>query len=531
MKRIFHTFLKDMRHHWMMILLCQAALIAYCWDEVGSWSERSSYGATNLSGLIHLVLVLSWCLFIFRLVQDESLVGDRQFWITRPYEWKELVAEKVLMVLVFLNLPLLIAGMFLLAKAGFSPAPHIPGLLGMQLYLFVVPMLPLLALASVTRSLVSAMVTLLALMLVLLGIAVFPLFFHRAYAVYAVYNVAGGISVPATGGGDGLGTLVIALVSLAAIGLQYARRKTFQSRLWLVGGLLVTEAISMVTAYATRHRDPFPPNKPAEIAFHAGLDPIRLLPPKAPAQENEAVAIGLPLQASGLPADTVGDIRGVRVVLEGPGGVRWDGRWHRGMQLLGAGDNRWRPVYEMDPDEYQRLKNVLLKAYVSLSVDLFREQDFETVAASAGEFAVPGLGRCRVWSRGGPSVRCNSPLVQPAMVILRVDPAASTCPVEDVGPPAPVYGVPYAWQRGRQSAVAGGISPVAASYFNFWYFNDRASICPGAPILFSFPRFVENVRRDFVIENVHLDDYRQPTFEGGMLKAADGTRLGLPPRR
>jgi hypothetical protein len=49
------------------------------------------------------------------------------------------------------------------------------------------------------------------------------------------------------------------------------------------------------------------------------------------------------------------------------------------------------------------------------------------------------------------------------------------------------------------------------------------------PLIFSLPQFAENVRSDFEIDSVNLDDYRQPTFEGGVMRAADGTRLGLPP--
>ena len=59
MKQILHIFRKDVRHHWMVILLCQAALVAYCWHEVESWSERTYFAGANLSGLIDLLLIVS----------------------------------------------------------------------------------------------------------------------------------------------------------------------------------------------------------------------------------------------------------------------------------------------------------------------------------------------------------------------------------------------------------------------------------------------------------------------------------------
>jgi hypothetical protein len=73
-----------------------------------------------------------------RVVQGESLVGDRQFWVTRPYEWKKLLLSKFLFLLVFLNLPLLILDVVLLAIAKFSPLHYAVGLLWMQLLILFV---------------------------------------------------------------------------------------------------------------------------------------------------------------------------------------------------------------------------------------------------------------------------------------------------------------------------------------------------------------------------------------------------------
>jgi hypothetical protein len=531
MSQILHIFRKDVRHHWIEILLCQAALVAYCWNEVRSWSERG-FAGDSLAQFIIVLVPLTWSWFLFRVVQDESLVGDRQFWVTRPYEWKKLLAEKVLLLLVFINLPLLIAGAILLAKAGFAPAPFVLGLLWMQLLLLQLPFLPLLALASVTRNLTQGFLTLLAVWLFIVGIVVVPGFFRIAGSHYTTLAFGSPIVVPRYS--NDIEGLVMMLVCVAAVGLQYARRKTAQSRLWLVGGVFAAVLIAFVSAYAKRNKDPFPVPTRSTIAFHAGLDPVKLLAPKVPAEQGEVVPIGIPVTAGGLLPNTLGQIRGMRVVLEGPGGLRWDGRWQGSMQLLGPQDSRWRALYQMDYETYQRMKSAPLKAHVSLSVDVFREHEFETISATGGDFAVPRVGRCRVWGMGGYMVRCISPLVRPEMVVLRVDPALSTCPDQDTGLARPgyepIYGLPYSSLPGRRSELPqGGISPVVASIFYFWEFNDRVQICPGTPLNFSFPQFVENVRSDFEIENVHLDDYRLPRFQGSPMRAADGTQLGLPP--
>ena len=82
-----------------------------------------------LAGLLTVLIPVSWWLLIARVIHAETLVGDRQFWLTRPYEWKKLLGAKALFLAVFLYLPLLIAQCLLLFRAGFHPLSFIPGLL------------------------------------------------------------------------------------------------------------------------------------------------------------------------------------------------------------------------------------------------------------------------------------------------------------------------------------------------------------------------------------------------------------------
>jgi hypothetical protein len=278
MNQILHIFRKDIRHHWIVILLCQAALVAYCWMVVTGWNDQENFGFNAVSGIIRLLPAMIWCLLFLRVVQDESLVGDRQFWVTRPYEWKKLLAEKILFVLVFLNLPLLIAGTVLLIKAGFSPAPHFLGLLWMQVLLFHLPFLPLLALATVTRNLVQGLVTLFAGLLASTAISILPLYFSLGSTRFAAVAVSVPVDVHYHSGD--LRDLLLLVVCIAAIGLQYAFRKTAQSRLWLVGGVLAMVAIDLISGYATRNRDPFPVPARETVEFHAAVNTAKLAPPK-----------------------------------------------------------------------------------------------------------------------------------------------------------------------------------------------------------------------------------------------------------
>ena len=91
MSQTLHIFRKDIRHHWPEILVSLLLLAAFVWHERAEWSGNfPSFSLLQiLFSFVDTLLPLSWCLMIVRLVHEESLVGDRQFWVTRPYEWPQ----------------------------------------------------------------------------------------------------------------------------------------------------------------------------------------------------------------------------------------------------------------------------------------------------------------------------------------------------------------------------------------------------------------------------------------------------------
>ncbi|HEY6306590.1 MAG TPA: hypothetical protein VI488_09065 [Candidatus Angelobacter sp.] len=509
MSQIFHIFRKDVRHHWIEILVCQAALVAFCWNEVRGWRERIDFRLDILSTVVGVLLPFTWGFLVFRAVHSETLVGDRQFWITRPYEWKKLLAEKILIVLVFLNLPLLIAGAALLIKAGFSPWPHVLGLLWMQLLLIQLPFLPLMALAAVTRNLAQGLLALLAVVLYMIGMA-------------ALDGALTYLGFP-SGDADVLQGLAIVIVCVVAIGLQYAQRQTGRSRAWLAAGAVAAVLVMLGNAYYLHGKDKYPLPAIGQLtSFHADLDPVHLSAPKEPPEKDEDVNFAIPLRAWGLTPDSLGRVRGVRITLKTPDGFRWDSDWQGYYSLLSPKENHWRQDFSMKYKIYERLKSAPVKARVSVAVEVFREHDLEVITAGNGEFDVPGVGRCRVRDKDASTLRCHSPLVKPpTMVVVRVDPAASTCTGQDKDQQTR-EGVPYAWEDGSNSNLPDyGISPVES--FQFYFFS-AARICPGTPLSFSFPKFTENTRADFDIATLNLDEYRTSSAYGSFV-------IGVGPRR
>jgi hypothetical protein len=133
MGQVGHIFRKDVRRHWREIAVSLAVLAAFAWKESRRWTGEPADLSPFLLALLTTLVPISWSFLIVRVVQDECLVGDRQFWITRPYEWKKLLAAKLLFVLVFVNIPLLALDIVLLLNSGFMPSSYLAGLLWLQL--------------------------------------------------------------------------------------------------------------------------------------------------------------------------------------------------------------------------------------------------------------------------------------------------------------------------------------------------------------------------------------------------------------
>ena len=158
------------------------------------------------------------------LIHEEKLVGDRQFWITRPYEWKKLLAAKVLFLIVFLYIPLLLAQCVMLAEAGFSPFSSFRGLLYDSLLLTCVLVLPLVALATVTRNFARMTLAVLGGVVCLIAIVL----------LLATYAPPDRIALPHQG------EIIFYLaffLCLAVVIVQYSRRSARVS--WVLLALLV----------------------------------------------------------------------------------------------------------------------------------------------------------------------------------------------------------------------------------------------------------------------------------------------------
>src|SRR5437867_4353384 len=118
MSQALHIFRKDLRSLRWEIAAAIALTTAYTFIKSGARSLP----------YVEWFVPPAWIYLVVRVILEEPLPGDRQFWITRPYSRLSLFCAKALFVLTLINLPLAISDCVILARHGFSPAAHAAGL-------------------------------------------------------------------------------------------------------------------------------------------------------------------------------------------------------------------------------------------------------------------------------------------------------------------------------------------------------------------------------------------------------------------
>jgi hypothetical protein len=515
MRQVLNIFVKDVRHYWRECAASIALVAVFGWNEMRGWLHDEVFGAAIgigglfssrfLSGLVVVLVPVAWSLVVVRVIQGESLVGDRQFWVTRPYEWKKLLAAKVLFGLMFVNLPLLVLDVFLLAKAGFRPTNYIVGLFWMQLMIALYFMLPVAALATVTATIVQMLLALL---------------------IIVLYGIGMGIlsdQIPSSSFSDPADSLTAALffgVCLAVVWMQYARRKTNKSRLLIAGLAGVCVLILVATPYRTLVAREFPQlNLEQERPFQLALLPaekadLETAPQK---EEEKEVEIRLPLSVSGLGAESIAAIDGFMVDLEAQDGLHWNSGWKSPGLSLFPDQKSTRIDVTLKRSAFERLRSSPVRLRLSIAFTLFHDTNRREFVTPAGVFIMKDVGLCStesIYSRG---IHCLAPLRRPKSLLLSADMSMSTCPVPEGESPATHGEIARDWTRGSGSEPAEfGISPLKTVDLYLTDWNGAASrrstgICPGTPFVLSNPEPVGRNQFALQIDGLRLSDYRLPS--------------------
>jgi hypothetical protein len=305
---IWHILKKDLRLLWPIgatLLAVQLALIAVDF-QMGHF-HRDDPTLRSLLLLLEIVLYVGGGCLIAVLVHQDAIVGDCQDWLSRPVRRRDLLGAKLLFLVLLLQMPILLFETAEGLAEHVSFAHALLPAVSQNIWFVAAFTLPVLALASVTRSLTEAAVSMLGLFLLVICWEL------------PVKGATGGSPLgPAGDSGiawipEALRLLLYVFASAAILSMQYFHRWTRRSRIVLVAAALLcltTELLPWRLVFGLQELASGPPSDAPGIGVEFDSAATRYKPPvtsdatkdASAANATDAVALYLPLMVRGLPA-------------------------------------------------------------------------------------------------------------------------------------------------------------------------------------------------------------------------------------
>ena len=526
MNQILHIFRKDARHHWPEILVSIALLITFAVEQPYKWAGQSFHNRL-LEGLVNMLpvaMVLAWAFLIVRLVHGEALVGNRQFWITRPYEWHKLLTAKLFAIAVFIHLPLFLSQMVLLWIGRFTLLPAIPGLLFVHLLFFCAIVVPSLTFGSMTSGIGQ---------LALAGLAALLVFAGLAAAVFLRLDMD--VAADST---DWLVAPICLGSCVCVILFQYLYRKTVLARLFAVGAVTVVVLIMVLAPYEKIISGWFPPPGNANpIPAHLIFDrKVAFAHPEnwTPTYYEKEIDFEIPFEVSGLDEKSLVEIRAIRLDLDLPNGEQWTSHWRPVYnQTILYGRTRVWPDIRIKKDLFRKIKNAPVKAHVTLGISLYRVGTTREIPMSENRVNIPGGARCSN-ELSDNSLECFSALTEPKPVFIAADLPNSACAIQKDAGREPWAASPAFFADFSTSSTPDlDFTPVqqfSISLSRYRIFEDllvRLPICSGTRLVISKPEFQYSVRDEIDLGEIRLADYH-PTYPRKIIPPAQRPVPGAP---
>jgi hypothetical protein len=481
-----HIFRKDALHLWPETLVSIALLVAFAWAESQTWLPAEGFNPANLAvGFLKFLLPVSWLVLTSRLVHDEELVGDRQFWITRPYTWYSLLAAKVLYLVVFIGVPFFAMQAWLLHHAGLYPTQVVPALLKNLLHVAALYLLPLLAIAAVTATFVRYISS------VLCGL----IYFFVVVAI-AAYNWPESFGAPHM---DWVLSLTLLALVLAALLLEYWRRKTMLARLLLAAAplvLLLLAALAPVNLLVD-HR--YPANSAGSLALDT--DPMRQQPAGRLFNFRHEVVLEIPVQVQlqRLDDKSVVVVQRMRAAIDGPGGFHYSSDWSSDQAEFSFGQPTTTLQVRLPEKVFNRVHDQTVAVHLQLGTQIFRAGTEYNVTATESAFPGPSHAACTVAADSG-RLECRFPFANPVYTQVAATVHNGNCLA-----PGPLSATAHGALQ--PTAVSFGISPVEIAHVDLRLRETSVALCPGT--LTTFTPTVEGSygRMTLEVPAITLDPY------------------------
>jgi hypothetical protein len=491
MRQALHIFKKDIRHLWFEIAVVITVVAAFTFTGArrAQWLADPVTNRIAAWTLVLILLPLAWWTLIARVIHDEVLPGDSQFWITRPYSWKSLLGAKALFILAFINLPMLLADGVIVRAYGLPLGAELPGLLWSQVLLAIVFVLPIAALSALTSGFVQLIFAILTPCIIALGVA-----------IVAPEVVLGGF----LGGSDWVKAyyvfLVISIAGLAVLVWQYSMRRTAAARsLAVATGILAVLGMTLIPwSAAFRIQSWLSKQRVDQSWAHVDFDSGNRWLTRAVIEGGDRVRVELPLNITGLPPAMIAKPEGFSVQLQARDGTMWQADQLPLRHTSNMGQE-FSLQATLDGAFYRKVKDEPIKVRGSLYLTLFGNRQTARVPFGDRSVPVPRVGVCS--ASGGANRQsyfliCSSAFRFPPALVSYSFIQSAKGTVQDV------------WSSTQPRAISYspfpaelGISPVSQD------FTFSTVHVPLAEARVATVEALAHIRRNFEIDNLRLGDF------------------------
>jgi hypothetical protein len=430
-QQTLHILRKDLRHLAPEISISISLVALFAWIAPAAWPGYISkmaypgaqFGAPQMmGGFLHALIPISWLVLISRCVHDESLVGDKQFWVTRPYTWYSLLGAKLIFVLTVICLPLLATQIFLVHYAGLPILASLASLLLNIGAIFLLFLVPFLVLASVTSSFGPLVLLVLGGVLYIGLVGLVATYLSGAHAI-PPYASAGCV-------------VLLALILIGALVYQYIERKTGQSQLIVLATPIVLAALFLILPAGFLFTHAYPTG--GDISAKMDLDSMRQQPSSGSLLHVVGnYVLSLPLETGPGPATTLLSGRALQLELASASGFHWSSPWQGFSDVVGAGESL--QVNVMVPQAViDSIGAETVKLQLTLALNRLQLDTPVNFALAESDHTFPGVGVCSlVGDTGFGAPVCRSAMRAP-MAFVETQVQDVPCGFEVNGPqPAP----------------------------------------------------------------------------------------------
>jgi hypothetical protein len=500
-KQILLVLRKDCRKFWPEILLTLAITAAFVWLSPYLWRNPSPAAPhwftldwqrlQILANLVEALVPVTWLILIARVVHEENLVGNRQFWLTRPYTWQALLAEKLLFVMLFVGVPFTVSQICLLLGAGFSPMAYLPNLAVALLLMAGFVVVPMIAIASVTRTLLRIIGSLLTVVIALAAVDFLGADFRFAPAVSIPYSDR--ITIP-----------IILIFCATVLVAQYSARK-----LWLSRTLLVILGITVVGLAM----QPFAVSlleRIYQLPYPGHTNPIVVRQDTSSKEgitaltwNGRTVNLNIPIEATQIPPDGQVTPDDIRITIDSANGTHWTSPW-QAIENHRLSNEAPRDILSVDIDRatFDRLRTSPVTLHVGIAFTQLAQGDSSTLAFDPQrDLFLPHVGICTYDGSAAflrNDLSCRVALHSPPLTRITIARSPFPCTREGTQPGVEPDST---WIEGsiHPDAASLDLSPVRTmdiilpSYQPVSAHEEsstKLALCPGAPITVTSFRLV-----------------------------------------